>query len=56
MNKSVIMFCMSVGSVIGGYLPWLLGDHDLMSPWVFLGGLIGGIVGIWIGVKVTKLI
>ena len=55
MNKTIVMICASVGMTIGGFVPWVFGDHDLMSGWAILGGLIGGIVGIWIGVKVTKL-
>lgn len=39
---------------IGGFVPWLLGDRDLASGWTILGGLIGGIIGIWVGAKIAK--
>ena len=39
---------------LGGLLPWLFGDHDLMSGWAILGGLVGGALGIWAGVKLSK--
>lgn len=54
MNKTVIMILMGVGMTVGGFVPWLLGDHDLMSGWAILGGLVGGVIGIWAGAKVSK--
>ena len=54
MNKTVIMIFMGVGMTVGGVVPWLFGDHDLLSGWAILGGLVGGAVGIWAGVKVSK--
>ena len=54
MNKTVIMIFMSIGMTLGGLLPWMFGDHDLMSGWAILGGLVGGALGIWAGAKVSK--
>ena len=54
MNKTVIMILMGVGMTVSGFVPWLLGDHDLMSGWAILGGLVGGVIGIWAGAKVSK--
>ena len=48
------MIMMSVGMTIGGLVPWLFGDHDVSSGWPILGGLIGGIIGIWAGAKLAK--
>jgi hypothetical protein len=48
-RKKLIMLGMVVGSIVGGYLPALLGFDGLMvSLW---GSIIGGIIGIWIGNK-----
>jgi hypothetical protein len=50
-RKKLIMLGMVAGSLIGGYLPALFGfDGLLVSLW---GSVIGGIVGIWIGYKVS---
>ena len=56
MNKSVILFFASVGGLVGGYIPYVFGDHDLLDIWSILGGLVGGIVGIWLGVIISKRI
>jgi hypothetical protein len=54
MDKKAILFFATIFSMIGGYLPMLFGDNDLLSGWAILGGLVGGIVGIWLGVIVMK--
>ncbi len=48
------MLLATVGVGIGSYIPLLLGDNDIFSVWSILGGLIGGIAGIWLGVKVSQ--
>ena len=53
MNKTVIMFFTIVFSLIGGYLPILFGD-SIFGVWGILGGFVGGILGIWIGVVISK--
>ena len=46
-----------VFGAIGSYVPVLFGgDIDSMIGWSILGGLIGGIFGIWAAVKVYNLI
>lgn len=52
MNKGLIMLMSGVGGTIGGYLPVILGAGEL-SGWSILGGLIGGVVGIWAGIKLS---
>ena len=54
MNKKLILFCATIGGIGGGYLPYLLGDTDLLSGWSILGGFVGGIAGIWIGAVVSR--
>lgn len=54
MNKKVLILIAVVGSTVGSYIPTLLGDNDILSGWSILGGLVGGFVGIWLGVKLAK--
>lgn len=44
----------TVGGIVGGYVPVLFGDTELLDGWSILGGFIGGIAGIWLGVKMSK--
>ena len=53
--KFVIYFCLSIGSVIGGYIPTLW--HQGIFSWQsLLGGIIGSLVGVWIGYKINQQI
>jgi uncharacterized membrane protein YfcA len=54
MNRAVIMICMSIGMTLGAFIPALWGDHDLLSGGSILWGLIGGLIGIWLGVKLSR--
>lgn len=54
MNKKVIMLFALAFSVLGGYVPVLLGDNELLDGWSILGGLVGGLVGIWLGAITLK--
>jgi len=54
MNKTVLLFFASVFGLLGGYVPFLFGDKDLLGGWSILMGLIGGLFGIWLGVWVSK--
>lgn len=53
MNKGVIMLMAGFGGSVGGYIPVLLGASGF-SGWSILGGLLGGIAGIWLGVKISE--
>lgn len=44
----------TIGGVIGGYVPVLFGDSELLDGWSILGGMIGGFAGIWLGVWLSK--
>jgi hypothetical protein len=50
-RKKMILLGMVVGSIAGGYLPALFGFDGLMVS--LLGSSIGGIIGIWIGYKLS---
>ncbi len=54
MNKTVLLLFASVFGILGGYIPFLFGDHDLLGGWSILMGMVGGLFGIWVGVWVSK--
>lgn len=54
MNKTIIMFFTVVFGIAGNYFPFLLGESELFSGWSVVGGVIGGLFGVWIGVTVAK--
>ena len=54
MNKRTILLFASVFGFVGAYVPVLFGDTDMLSGWSFLGGLVGGLFGIWLSVAVSK--
>lgn len=50
MNKGMVYLLISIGGVIGGYIPVLFGA-GAFSPWSILGSTIGGILAIYISYK-----
>ena len=52
MDKKVILLTSGVGGTVGGYLPTLLGSSGF-SGWSLLGAFIGGLIGIWVGIKLS---
>jgi len=54
MNKHIIMFFAISFELVGNYVPTLFGNNDWFSIWSILGGVVGGIFGIWLGVVVSK--
>lgn len=52
-QKTLIMIGMTVGSIIGEYIPTLLGA-GFLSAWAIIGSAIGGFLGIYITYKVTS--
>jgi len=52
--KQLILLFATVFSIAGAYVPVLFGDNDMLSGWSILGGLVGGIFGIWVGVVASK--
>lgn len=49
-SKSLVILIMSVGSVLGGYLPTLIGVSPF-SFWSLIGSFIGGVLGIYFAFK-----
>jgi hypothetical protein len=54
MNKGFLTLMAGIFGFIGSYIPVLFGDNDLLSGWSILGGVIGGLFGIWLAVKLSK--
>jgi hypothetical protein len=52
-SKKLIWLGLFLGSAIGGYLPILWGGGLLSFTSIILSAL-GGIVGIWVGFKVSR--
>lgn len=50
MDKKIIIVGMTLGSWLGSYLPTLFGASGFSFISLF-GGLVGGIVGIWLTFK-----
>lgn len=53
MDKKIILLTASFGGVVGGYIPIMFGASSF-GGWSILGALVGGIVGIWIGLKIQE--
>jgi hypothetical protein len=51
-GRGVIGICVTVGLLAGGYVPVLWGASDF-SLWSILFSALGGIAGLWLGVKLT---
>lgn len=49
-RKSLIFWGMTIGSLVGGYIPTLWGSGILSMSGILLSG-IGGFVGIWVGYR-----
>lgn len=52
-RKAWIMLGMTIGSVIGGYLPTLVGVSALSITSIIFNA-IGGAAGVWISYKLTQ--
>jgi outer membrane lipoprotein SlyB len=53
MSKKGIMAGALIGGVVGSYVPTLFGD-SLLGGWSILGRVVGGLVGIWLAVWISK--
>lgn len=52
--KQLVLISATVFGIVGAYVPALFGDNDMFGGWSILGGFIGGIFGIWVGVKAAQ--
>ena len=53
-SKFLIMVGLTVGSAAGSFIPALWGA-DWFSMWSVFLGMVGGLVGIWAGYKLSRL-
>ena len=51
--KTLIWLGVFIGSALGGWIPTLLGA-DLLSLWGVLGSVVGGLAGIWAGMRAGR--
>jgi uncharacterized membrane protein len=54
MNKTLLLTMATIGGAVGGYIPVLFGDNSMLDGWSILCGLVGGLLGIWLGVVLSK--
>lgn len=54
MDKRVIWLLMIVGSVLGGYVPALWGDHSFLSLTSVCTTAIGAFLGVYVGFRITR--
>jgi hypothetical protein len=50
--RSVITLCATFGSIVGGYFPVLWGASSFSAVSLIFGAL-GGVAGIWLGVRLS---
>ncbi len=53
-SKRTVMLGAIGGMTAGAMAPMLFGDYDSFDSWSVLGGFIGGIVGIWLAVVLSR--
>lgn len=54
--KTFIYIGMTIGGAVGSYLPMLWGDSSMFSFTSIILGMFGGMAGIWLGYKLSKMI
>jgi len=54
MHRSVIGLCAGVGMFVGGYVPALWGGSAFSASSLLLS-MLGGVAGIWAGVRLSDL-
>jgi len=54
MNKATMWLCITVGGIIGSYIPVLLWHAGGLSMASILGGGVGSLAGIWAAVKLDS--
>ena len=54
MGRSVIGFCAMLGATAGGFVPEIWGASSLSLGSLFFG-VLGGIAGVWLGVRIADV-
>lgn len=55
MNKGLLYLCITVGGIVGSYIPVLFGAGGL-SMISIMGGVVGSFAGIWAAIKLNDRI
>ena len=53
-TKKLTYLGLFIGSSLGGYLPTLLWNADLLSLSGLFCSLVGGLIGIWVGYRIGQ--
>jgi hypothetical protein len=53
MNKLIMYTLITVGGIVGAYIPSLFGA-DGFSVWAIVGSTIGGLIGIYAAYKISQ--
>lgn len=53
-SKRTVMTGAVGGMTVGGALPMLFGDYNSFDMWSVLGAFVGGIIGIWLAVVLSR--
>jgi hypothetical protein len=53
MNKFVMYTFVTIGGLVGAYIPTFFGA-DGFSVWAIIGSTIGGLAGIWVAYKISQ--
>jgi len=56
MNKTVLMIFATIGMTVGAFIPALWGDNNMFGIASLFFSMVGGFIGIWLGIVVSKKI
>jgi hypothetical protein len=54
-TKTLIYIGITIFGAAGGWLGSLLDHGNIFGIWGILGSMVGGLFGIWVGVKLSNL-
>lgn len=54
MTKFLIFLGISIGSIVGAYVPVWLWSADALSLWSIFGSIVGSFVGLWAGFRLSR--
>lgn len=54
-TKAFVWIFLTIGSIIGGYIPTFFGSSALSMASLFWSS-IGALIGIWLGIKISGIV